>query len=123
MPEVFPHHPDARRAASGVLRQVQEPQVAGNEGGQKVTTCQLCLCGTTPGFPHAADCPRPLFNASVDGAEEARWVAERDVLRSARYDERNDERRDAEDAMGRGADALTTGDYNLGLAPDAGRRD
>lgn len=38
---------------------------------------QICLCGAAPGFPHAPDCPRPLFHARPGSPEEARWNRER----------------------------------------------
>lgn len=44
-----------------------------------MTGPQLCLCGTQAGYPHAFDCPRPLFRATA--AQEDGWMAERAALR------------------------------------------
>lgn len=44
----------------------------------------ICLCGSEAGYPHAHDCPRPLFRCGE--AEEARWLAERERLRRLNAD-------------------------------------
>lgn len=41
---------------------------------------QLCLCGAAPGYPHAWDCPRPLYHATE--AQEKQWEADRRLLDS-----------------------------------------
>lgn len=38
---------------------------------------QVCLCGAQAGYPHFADCPRPLYQCSAE--EEAKWCAEREA--------------------------------------------
>lgn len=38
----------------------------------------LCYCGSAAGYPHAADCPYPLFRATE--SEEDRWFAAREAL-------------------------------------------
>jgi len=40
---------------------------------------QVCLCGTQPGYPHAADCPFPLYHSGEEAM--ARWDRERALLR------------------------------------------
>ncbi len=32
---------------------------------------QICLCGTQPGYQHAADCPYPLYRCTEK--EEDKW--------------------------------------------------
>jgi hypothetical protein len=41
---------------------------------------QICLCGTAPGYPHAADCPRPLYNARDKKSTDA-WETDRNLKR------------------------------------------
>lgn len=45
-------------------------------------TFQICCCGAQPGYPHRADCPRPLFNATDAQFEqwEKEWLALREEL-------------------------------------------
>ena len=31
---------------------------------------QICLCGAQPGYPHDPCCPRPLFRATEQQAQE-----------------------------------------------------
>lgn len=39
----------------------------------------ICICGREAGYPHAADCPRPLFRCSE--TEMKKWYAEREAKR------------------------------------------
>lgn len=41
--------------------------------------CDICFCGTQAGYPHAEDCPFPLFRGSDE--TQARWFAEHKRLR------------------------------------------
>lgn len=46
---------------------------------------QICLCGAQPGYPHAADCPRPLFGSfELSNPQLIQWEAERAALKSER---------------------------------------
>lgn len=40
----------------------------------------ICLCGAEAGYPHAPDCPYPLFRGS--GQQENEWSAARQALLS-----------------------------------------
>mgnify|MGYP001603300692 CR=1 FL=1 len=42
----------------------------------------LCMCGAEASYPHAADCPRALFNAPVGSLQEETWIADRERLRA-----------------------------------------
>ena len=44
---------------------------------------QWCLCGAEAGYPHASDCPRPLYRAGGEQAE--RWRVERQKVRDAEH--------------------------------------
>lgn len=61
---------------------------------------QICMCGVEPGYLHALDCPRPLFNATE--AQADRWEQEREAKRAhnrALADKRNQARRDRNACM------------------------
>jgi len=47
---------------------------------------QICCCGSAPGYPHRADCPRPLFNATDSQFEqwEKEWLALKEQTDEAR---------------------------------------
>lgn len=49
-------------------------------------TFQLCACGAAPGYPHRADCPRPLFNPTDRQFEqwEKEWLFKQDMNRAIR---------------------------------------
>jgi hypothetical protein len=40
----------------------------------------ICYCGSGAGYPHAKDCPRPIYGL-VDPEREASWVEDRNALR------------------------------------------
>ena len=40
----------------------------------------ICFCGSEEGYPHATDCPRPMFRGSVKDAEK--WEQERRAKRA-----------------------------------------
>jgi hypothetical protein len=37
----------------------------------------ICMCGSQAGYPHASDCPKPLFRATT--AQEDAWWNEREA--------------------------------------------
>lgn len=43
---------------------------------------QMRLCDAMPGYPHAADCPYPLYRGSRKMVDE--WYRERDRIRRAK---------------------------------------
>jgi hypothetical protein len=47
-----------------------------------MTDLQICYCGAFAGYPHAEDCPRPLFHAVPNSPAEDRWYEDRAKLQA-----------------------------------------
>lgn len=59
----------------------------------------FCLCGAEAGYPHAADCPRPLYRCS--DSQAARWHADRAALPPGDIDHDAQDRRAAAEERNR----------------------
>jgi hypothetical protein len=44
-------------------------------------TFKICLCGTQPGYPHAFDCPYPLYISKPSQSDYIKWNTQRNIIR------------------------------------------